>query len=112
MTPYEQLVEMKGAEYVHSAIAYCAQKGIVAIDDEVLVCAYQTSSKALKDPKYEKVLDKPDCWYVYVLAGDMKKAMSIVEPTEFVAFQRFDGRVRIYRWSRLWEVLQSSSRQD
>lgn len=74
--------------------------GVVHCDSECFFCAIETESK--------KGLDFPDTWLICIAAGDTRAAFSHIEPRDYIAFERFDGRLRIYEWERfrrkIWVV--------
>lgn len=96
MRPYLEAREMCDAAQI---MQFCAEHGFVHADIDCFVCAYPTR-RELIDTKSKIVLDKPDCWYVYIAAGNLEKAFRVIEPKEFLAFERFDGRVRVYEFER------------
>ena len=111
MSPYEQAVAMYDGEDVGKIIAYCAVHGVVSADSEGFLCAYpthssliETESKYANEIKSKKELDKPDTWCVLIGVGNKNLLMSLVEPMEFVAYERFDKKFRLIPWRKLWAV--------
>lgn len=105
-TLYAEAVEMVGD--MAAVMAYCAQNGgVVHVDSECLFCAYPTSKLAV-ETQSQKGLDKSDAWYVYMASGNLKKAFGHIKPKQWLVFERFDGKFRIYDWERfrrlVWAV--------
>lgn len=104
-SPYALAKELdEDFDYV---VEYCAEHGFVHIDHECVVCAYpfiETQSK--------KELDKPDAWLVCMAVGNLKKAFSVIDPLPKLAFERYDGRIRVYDFEKfrrvVWAVLAKS----
>lgn len=107
MTPYEQAKELykEHPEEFYEILDMCGQVGEVHITDETFVAAYQTSSESIKK-KSKKILDKLDTWYVYILAGNPRKAFTLTEkPMKFIAYERFDGKIRLIETKKLENLL-------
>lgn len=98
-TLYADTNRMMG-ENLPNVMAWCANNGgIVHIDRECLFCAYPTSRLAI-ETQSKKGLDKADTLYVYIASGNLKRAFQYIEPMEFLAFERFDGKFRVYDFER------------
>ena len=46
-------------------------------------------------------LDEHDTWFIYVASGNLKKAFSKIPKLKYIAFERFDDRIRVYDFERL-----------
>ena len=79
---------------------YCATYGDIISTDEVFVCGYKIHSDYILKKTYNN-LDKPNCWYIYLLAGDPKPLFTIVEPLEYICFERFDDNLRLIEMERI-----------
>ena len=116
MRPFDTASGLYDGDDLLEVIGFCARYGVVYSDDDVFLCCYKTnhslvdtkSEQGVIENKYKK-LDKPDTWYVYIVAGSLKKAFSVIEPMEYVAFRRFDKRFRLVSFERMrrlaWEIL-------
>ena len=101
MKPFDIVKELYG-ENTEDVIMYCMKYGIVHSDNRCFFCGYWTSS-ALIDTKSKKHLDTADTLFVYMAAGDIKiaiEAYTFMEPKKYIAFERFDGNVRLYDFNR------------
>lgn len=111
MTPYERAKELykdKENEFFE-IIEHCGRVGGIHSDEDCFVCAYQTYSESIKN-KTEKRLDKLDTWYIYILAGDPKKAFHYtMKDMKYVAYERFDGKVRLVEKEKIENLLWRTS---
>jgi hypothetical protein len=98
MNPYMQAVNIYGDSLIN-IINLCGKHGIVVSDDEVFLCAYKTHSSLIKK-NIEKVLDKPDTWWVCYATGNWKKVLDIAKPLKFIGYERFDGKHRLIEAKR------------
>ena len=105
MRAYELAVEMYGDEArLNTIIAKCSKVGGVFIDNDCLICGYPTNSSFISGSSKEGV-DIADTWYIYIAVGDMKKAFSAFEPKKFIAFERFDGKYRLYLFDKIRRLI-------
>ena len=93
LTPYEIAAEMYNGVNILHIMKYCAENGVVISNSECFICAYKThhsfiktKSKELIETKYQKGVDNPDTWYVYVASGSIKSLMKHMEPMKFAAW--------------------------
>ena len=101
MTAYEKAYELCGPAKLGEYIAICAINGFVYAEEDVFVCAIPASSSRLIDTESKYKLDKNDTWFVYIASGCLKKAFEKIPRLEYVAFERFDSKLRIYKFERL-----------
>jgi len=104
---FEEVKQIYGDE-IFEIMDFCiTNEGVVHSDRNCFICAYPTS-KALIETQSKKGLDKADTWYVYIAVGNLKTAFSCGEKLEYIAYERFDGKIRIFdaeRFRRLiWAV--------
>lgn len=101
MTPYEKAKTLyKDKKDFYMVLDSCGQNGIIISNNEVFACGYKTYSDYIHKKSYNK-LDKPDTWFVYLLAGNPRSVFDLVEPLEFICFERFDKRFRLIRFDRI-----------
>jgi hypothetical protein len=105
MTAYEKAFELLGAEEMGRVIAVCASIGFVYAEKDVFVCAIPVSSSDLIDTESKYKLDRNDTWYVYIASGCLKKAFDKIPRLEYVAFERFDSKLRVYDFDRLRRLI-------
>jgi len=93
---------------LEKVMALCAEIGVVHSEKDCFFCAYptfsyyiKTKSKYANEIKSKIKLDKPDTWFVYITAGNLERAFQVIKPKKFVAFERFDGQLRIYDFERM-----------
>jgi|TARA_R100000482_G_scaffold124092_2_gene75780 hypothetical protein len=101
ITPYltaSKLIQCK-SEFL-DILDYCGRHGVIISTDKVFACGYPTHSECLND-SCSLIVDKPNCWYVHLLAGDPKYIFDMVKPLEYVCFERFDNKYRLYKFSKL-----------
>lgn len=93
-------------EAIQRIIMKCAKVGGVYIDNDCFICGYPTHS-SLIEIQSKKALDKPDTWFIYIAIGNMKKAFSMFERKEYICFERFDKKYRLYSFDKvrhlIWE---------
>lgn len=104
MSPFEQAARRYDGADIIGIVAFCARNGIVHCDKDVFFCAYPTVSGD-DARKLEKSVDISDTWYVYIASGSIKKAFLYIEPKKFIAFSRFDNKVRLIGFERLRRLL-------
>ena len=80
---------------------YCGTHGVIISTDEVFACGYKTHSDFIVNNNFSLIVDKPNCWYVHLLAGNPKCIFDKVKPLEYVCFERFDNKYRLYKFNRL-----------
>jgi hypothetical protein len=104
MRAYDIALEMYDGKVseLFGIIAMCAKVGFVYADADIFVCAYPTNSGLVmgKSDAEEITLDKADTWYVYVAVGSLEKICECFRPLEYVAYERFDGQVRLIESER------------
>ena len=79
---------------------YCATYGVVVSTDDVFCCAYAVHSDYITKYTYNN-LDKPNTWFIHLLAGNPKSLFGLVEPLEFVCFERFDNKYRLIPFDKI-----------
>lgn len=104
MRPFE-MAEAVCGEDIHAILAFCAKNGMVHSDRECFICGYYTNSGYLVETKSQLELDKADTIFVYMFAGNLKRAFEFVEPKKYIAFERFDGKIRLYKFDDFRRVL-------
>ena len=98
-------------EDFYDMVHFCLRTGFVYKDEECFLCARPVFSKEVKaldeegyvsnERKANLELDKCDTWFVYMATGNMSKAFDVIPPLEFVAFERFDCKYRLYNFKRM-----------
>lgn len=109
MNAYENAVNLFRSERdLLALLRLCLNKGVVICDSEVLLGCIPCFVGENNDIEiqYKKQLDKQNGWYVCICSGSIKKSMSLLRPSEFVVYERFDGRNRIVPWRKLWGLTQ------
>jgi hypothetical protein len=104
MSAFSEAKKLYDGMDLEQIMAFCAHHGVVFADKEVFLCAYPTNSKLI-ETEYKKGVDKADTWYVYIAAGNLKKAFEVIRPLKYVAFRRFDKRFRIYEFERMRRLI-------
>lgn len=107
MSPYERARELykDDLETFYEIIDKCGQYGAFHSDENCFVCAYQTYSESIKN-KTQKRLDTLDTWYIYILAGDPKRAFGYTDKKmKYIAYERFDGNVRLIESDKIENLL-------
>lgn len=79
---------------------YCGKNGAIISNDDFFACGYKTYSDYILKKCYNK-LDKPDTWFIYLLAGDPSSLFDLVEPLKFVCFERFDDNYRLIEINKI-----------
>lgn len=111
MRAYELALEMyETEEALQRVIMKCAKVGGVYIDNDCFICGYPTHS-SLIEIESKKALDKPDTWFIYIAVGNMKKAYSMFERKEFICFERFDKKYRLYDFDKVRRLLWAQKNQ-
>jgi hypothetical protein len=101
MTHYEKAKSLyKYESDFFEVLEYCGKHGVIISNDDVFACGYKTYSDYILKKCYNK-LDKPNTWFVYLLAGDPRSAFDLVEPLEFICFERFDKKFRLIEFDRI-----------
>lgn len=100
MSAFSEAQRLYDGEDLLKIMAYCAHNGVVFADKEVLLCAYPCKSTDVGIKK-EKALDKADTWYVYIASGNIKKAFEVIRPLEYVYYERFDNKPRLFKFERM-----------
>jgi hypothetical protein len=101
LTPYEKAKSLyDNPDDFYAVIEACGKHGVVHSDDEVFVCAYKIYSTSILK-KSEKELDKPDTWFIYLLAGNPKRCFDLDKTLTYVCFERFDGNYRLIKTEKL-----------
>jgi len=85
-------------------ILMCSQYGFVLSEPGTFVCAYPVMRQDLNtdiEIQSKKGLDECDTWFVYIASGNMKTAIKKLPEREYIAFERFDNKTRVYRFDRI-----------
>jgi hypothetical protein len=85
-------------------IALCSDCGFVYAEHDTFVCAYPVFRRNINniiEIKYKKELDKTDTWFIFIASGDLKKAYNMIPKKKYVAFERFDGKLRVFDFEKL-----------
>ena len=98
MNPFKIALDTCGAD-LYNIMDYCFNHGIVCSNKHFFLCAYPTNHTHI-ETKSKLVLDKPDTYLICMCAGNMKKAIDFLEPKNFIAFERFDGEIRLHDFDR------------
>lgn len=77
-----------------------AKYGVVHVDYDLLLCAIPCNADALRKGIMDLGVDKVDTWYVLLAAGKINDLKNLVDPLEYIAYERFDGKTRIIRRNR------------
>ena len=113
MSAFSEAQKLYDGDDLLNIMAYCAHNGIVYADKECFLCAYPTHSSLIEteskyrlrraiETEYKKGVHNPDTWYVYIAAGNLKELMSLAEPMKYICYERFDKKIRLIEWRRLW----------
>lgn len=94
--PIEAAKEFYGEQF-DAQLEDLMSKWYVYSDPTLFVMAYPYSTECLARGEMDKMVDKPDCWFIHFFSGDMMRLFEIA-PMQFphVAFQRNNGRVKVY----------------
>jgi hypothetical protein len=100
MSPFEFALEHYSEDEIAWIMLHCLKNnGVVFCESDVFLCAFPTHSSLIKD-KLHKCLDKADTWYVYIAAGNIKRVLEVAKPMKFLAYERFDKRIRIFDYEK------------
>ena len=84
----------------YTVVDYCGTYGTIISNEDVFACGYKIHSDYILKKSYNN-LDKPDTWYIYLLAGNPKSLFSLVEPAKFIRFERFDKNYRLIEFDKI-----------
>jgi len=87
-------------EYGDEAESVLKECTHIYADHQVFVCGYKIYSTSILK-KSEKELDKPDTWFIYLLAGNPKRCFDLDKTLTYVCFERFDGNYRLIKTEKL-----------
>tara|TARA_S200002703_G_scaffold141117_1_gene132731 strand:- start:169 stop:495 length:327 start_codon:yes stop_codon:yes gene_type:complete len=101
LNPFETARELyEDEEEFYDVLDFCGEHGVIISNDEVFACGYKTYSNAVLKKSYNK-LDKLDTWFIYLLAGNPRPLFDLVEPLDFICFERFDDNHRLIEFERI-----------
>jgi len=114
MNAYLEAKKLYTKEEFAATVDYCGTHGAIVCDADVFICAYQTDHRLIVDGldineiKSKKRIDKADTWFVLIASGNLVKGFGFFRPLTFLAYERMDGKKRIYEYERyrrlLWEA--------
>ncbi len=84
----------------YTVVDYCGTYGVIISNEDVFACVYKIHSDYILKKSYNN-LDKPNTWFIYLLAGNPKSLFSLVEPAEFICFERFDKNYRLIEFNKI-----------
>jgi hypothetical protein len=96
----QKLYESKELGHI---IATCANDGFIYAEPDVFVCAYPIYSNDI-ETQYDLELDRKDTWFIFIASGDLTEAFNVIPKKDYIAFERFDGKVRIYEFERFRRI--------
>lgn len=101
MRPYDRakLLYDDPADF-YTVIDYCGTYGTIISNEDVFACGYKIHSDYILKKSYNN-LDKPNTWFIYLLAGNPKSLFSLVEPAKFICFERFDKNYRLIEFDKI-----------
>lgn len=100
MSAFREAQELYESNELGHVIATCANNGFIYAEPDSFVCAYPIFSSDI-ETQSELELDKKDTWFIFIASGDLTKAFGIIPKMEYIAFERFDGKMRIYDFERM-----------
>tara|TARA_R100001086_G_scaffold248735_1_gene186402 strand:+ start:1823 stop:2167 length:345 start_codon:yes stop_codon:yes gene_type:complete len=106
LIPYERAKKLLPTEEEFFKILdYCGKHGVIVSNEKVFACGYKTHTDVIKTAYSKKYVDKLNCWFIYLLAGHPKDIFSmagtIFDPMEYICFERFDDKYRIYEYEKI-----------
>jgi hypothetical protein len=111
MSAFSDILELYDKESLLSIIEYCSEHGIVHIENDLFICGYPTHSSLLRRNS-NKVVDKPDAWFIYIASGNLNKAFSLGKSYKYIVYERFDGRMRLVELERMRRYYGKSRHAD
>ena len=119
LKPFTEAIRHYDEEEFLENILWFAANGFVHSDADCFMAGrlvhhsrIETESKYLIDTKSTEGLDKPDTWLVYVVSGNINRAFELVKPAKYLAFERFDNKLRLYSFKHIrrlaWAVGQKN----
>ena len=101
LSPYEKAKSLyEDVNDFYSVLDYCGENGAIISNDKVFACGYKTYSNSIVKNS-EKELDKLDTWFIYLLAGNPRPLFDLVEPLDFICFERFDNNYRLIEFKKI-----------
>ena len=96
----------------NEVVDYCLFNGGVHSDRKGFVCCYKCDHRLIENPQTaKKGLDKADTWFVVILAGSIEKILELdLDGMEYVAWKRFDGKVRLFKTDKVKRRFQHGKR--
>jgi hypothetical protein len=110
MRAYDLALEMYDEEFLLEILAHCSRVGGVYIDNDELICGYPTNSSYI-ETKSKKGLDIADTWFIYIAVGNVAKAYKVFDSKPYIAFERFDGNIRLLEFERVRRLIDGYTRR-
>lgn len=100
MSAFSEAQKLYDPKELGAIIAHCSNYGFVYSEPDVFVCAYLVYSDNI-ETQSKLELDKCDTWFIFIASGDLEKAFDVIPKKDYIAFERFDNKLRVYDFERL-----------
>jgi len=108
MSALTKVLEIYDCKELRNIMEYCSEHGVFHSEKNLFICGYPTHSsligagrESLLRQNVNKGVDKPDTWFIYIASGDLNKAFCLGNSYKYIAYERFDGKIRLIELERL-----------
>jgi hypothetical protein len=108
MSAYTDAAGLYDPKDLGTIIAICANDGFVYSTPTCFLCAYPVFRQNLNnhiETESKLELDNADTWFVYIASGCLKEAFEHIQRKKYVAFERFDGKLRVLDFDRFRRLI-------